>query len=49
MRSIKVALAGIGNLILYDAGHISAAIENNLTLITGDEKLYKAARKYTKV
>lgn len=37
------------NLTFYDAAYISVAIENNLTLITDDEKLYKAARKYAKV
>ena len=37
------------NPTFYDAAYMSAAIENNLTLITDDEKLYKAARKYIKV
>ncbi len=46
-KTLKIALKE--NLTFYDAAYISVAIENNLTLITDDEKLYKAARKYTKV
>jgi len=46
-NTLKIALKE--NLTFYDAAYISVAIENNLTLITDDEKLYKAARKYTKV
>ena len=35
-------------LTYYDAAYIQAAIENELTLITDDEQLYRAGKKYVK-
>jgi len=36
------------NLTFYDASYLHAAIKNNLPLVTDDEKLYTASKKYIK-
>ncbi len=46
LRTLKIAVEE--NLTYYDASYISAAIENNLTLVTDDEKLYGVGKKYVK-
>jgi predicted nucleic acid-binding protein len=35
-------------LTFYDASYIKVALENNLDLVTDDERLYRAASKYVK-
>lgn len=35
-------------LTYYDAAYLHAAIENQKTLVTNDEKLHRAAKKYVK-
>jgi len=46
MKTLEIAVKE--NLTYYDASYISAAVENNLTLVTDDDKLYKAGKKYVK-
>jgi predicted nucleic acid-binding protein len=41
-------IAAKEGLTYYDAAYIQAAIENKLTLVTDDEQLYKASKKYVK-
>jgi predicted nucleic acid-binding protein len=41
-------IAAKEGLTYYDAAYIQAAIENKLTLVTDDEKLYRASKKYVK-
>jgi len=35
-------------LTFYDASYVRAALENNLELVTDDEKLYRIASRYVK-
>ncbi|MGC9093999.1 MAG: type II toxin-antitoxin system VapC family toxin [Candidatus Bathyarchaeia archaeon] len=41
-------IAAKEGLTCYDAAYIQAAIENKLTLVTDDEQLYRASKKYVK-
>ncbi|MCD6089839.1 type II toxin-antitoxin system VapC family toxin [Candidatus Bathyarchaeota archaeon] len=45
-ETLKIAIKE--GLTYYDASYISAAAENNLTLVTDDEKLYKIGKKYVR-
>ena len=46
LETLKIAVKE--GLTYYDASYISAAVENNLTLVTDDEKLYKIGKKYVR-
>ena len=46
LKTLEIAVKE--NLTYYDASYISAAVENNLTLVTDDDKLYKTSKKYVK-
>jgi len=41
-------IASKESLTYYDASYIHAAMKNNLTLVTDDEQLNKASKKYVK-
>lgn len=43
---LKIAVAE--GLTYYDAAYLHAAIKNDKTLVTNDEKLHTAAKKYVK-
>ena len=44
--TLKIAMKE--DLTYYDASYISATLKNNLTLVTDDDKLYEAGKKYVK-
>ncbi|MBS7655121.1 type II toxin-antitoxin system VapC family toxin [Candidatus Bathyarchaeota archaeon] len=46
LKILKMALEE--GITYYDASYIQAAIDNNLTLVTDDSKLYKIGKKYVK-
>lgn len=46
LEILKIAVKE--GLTYYDAAYIQAAIENELTLVTDDEQLYRACKKYVK-
>ncbi|MGQ9469722.1 MAG: type II toxin-antitoxin system VapC family toxin [Nitrososphaerales archaeon] len=46
LKTLEIAIKE--SLTYYDAAYINAAIENSLTLVTDDEKLYKISKKYVK-
>ena len=46
LMTLKIAMKE--NLTYYDASYVSAALKNNLTLVTDDDKLYEAGKKYVK-
>ncbi len=46
LEALKIAAEE--GITFYDAAYIHAAIQNNLTLITDDEKLYEKGKKYVK-
>ncbi len=46
METLKIATEE--DRTFYDAPYIQTAIQNNLTLITDDEKLYEKEKKYVK-
>jgi predicted nucleic acid-binding protein len=47
LEILKIAVKE--GLTYYDAAYIQAAVENNLTLVTDDEQLHRAGKKYVKV
>lgn len=47
LEILKIAVKE--GLTYYDAAYIQAAVENNLTLVTDDEQLYRTGKKYVKV
>jgi len=46
LKTLEIAIKE--NLTYYDASYISAAVENHLTLVTDDDKLYKVSKKYVR-
>ena len=46
LRTLEIAVKE--DLTYYDASYISAAVENDLTLVTDDDKLYRAGKKYVR-
>lgn len=46
LEVLKVAINE--RITYYDASYLQAAIENNLTLVTDDHKLYKIGKKHVK-
>ena len=46
LKTLEIAVKE--GLTYYDASYISAAVENNLTLVTDDEKLYEAGKRYAR-
>lgn len=46
LGTLKIAVRE--GLTYYDAAYIQAAVENKLTLVTDDEKLYRVAKKFVK-
>ena len=42
LMTLKIAMKE--NLTYYDASYVSAALKNNLTLVTDDDKLYEASK-----
>jgi len=46
LKTLEIAVKE--DLTYYDASYISAAVENNLTLVTDDEKLYNAGKIYVR-
>lgn len=49
-NTIKILNHAVKNKITYyDAAYLQAAIDNNLILVTDDEKLYNISKKYVNV
>ena len=46
LKTLEIAVKE--DLTYYDASYISAALENDLTLVTDDDKLYRAGKKYVR-
>ena len=46
LKTLEIAVKE--DLTYYDASYISAAVENDLTLVTDDDKLYRAGKKYVR-
>jgi len=44
LETLKIAVKE--SLTYYDTTYISAAVKNNLTLVTDDAKFYKNSKKY---
>jgi len=46
LKTLEIAVKE--DLTYYDASYIGAAVENDLTLVTDDDKLYRAGKKYVR-
>jgi len=46
LETLKIAVKE--GLTYYDAAYIQASLENDLTLVTDDEHLYRISKKYVK-
>jgi len=46
LKTLEIAVKE--DLTYYDASYINAAVENNLTLVTDDDKLYRAGKRYVR-
>lgn len=46
VKTLEIAVKE--DLTYYDASYIRAAVENNLALVTDDDKLYKSGKKHVR-